>query len=110
VLKPAKQALLAQQALHKGEVRLKVLGAQAAQRVGGGIGQLPAPSGCQLALGLVVGKDFRDDVDDGFILEDPGILAVCEEGRPGLDGEFVAGQTAIGAEQGEGGDVAVKWA
>ena len=63
--------------------------------VGCGVGQIPAPVGDKL---FPVGKQFVDDFDDAFVLEEVVVLVVTEEGEPGFEGQLVAGKTAVGTK------------
>ena len=51
------------------------------------------------ALGGVLRKHRFGDVDDAHVLEHIGIMPVGQEGGPGLNGEAVAGITAVAAQQ-----------
>jgi hypothetical protein len=76
VFHPAEQAFFQKQALHEGQVGFLVLNAQRALGIDACIGQIPTPRGHELALGLIVGKDCFDDLNDGLTLEDVGVGAV----------------------------------
>jgi len=106
-LPPGEQAFLLQQALHELQISLLVLDAQAALRVHAGVGQIPTPGRCQLALALVISKNLVDDLHHRLALEHIAVLPVAQEGQPRFHGEPVAGHATVAAQQLGLGDVAV---
>ena len=95
VFEPAEEAFFGEEALEEGEIAFAVLHGHAALGVGGGVSELPAPGGDQLALVFPVAEEFVDDVDDAFVLEEVVVLGVAEEGEPGFDDQAVAGEATV---------------
>lgn len=108
VREPAEQAFFGEQALEESEVAFLVLDGHTALGIKARVGQVPAPVRGALALVAPVAEQFVDDLDDALVLEQIAVAVVAEEGEPGFEDQAIAGETAVGAEAHDVGEVAVK--
>ena len=86
------QTFFGQQALHKGQVGLLVLGAQAAHAQG--VAHLGAPVG----LGRVFAQHGFNHLQRGHVVKHPAVAPQTGQVQPGHQRDRITRQTAVGAQ------------